>query len=113
MALHITLVMETEEAKMAGGNMKKNGSAYKTKIKRFLEDRKIAFTAFVMEDDFDAAVDYCRKYDIRMPTNINVFKLGIYKAVLECTDIPENVKMAAEQKIAEFRKKLRGGHDGA
>lgn len=93
--------------------MKKNISTYKTKIKEFLKDRKIAFTAFVMEDDFDAAVDYCRKYDIRMPTNINVFKLWIYKAVLECTDIPENVKMAAEQKIAEFRKKLRGGHDGA
>ena len=87
--------------------MKKN--PMKARMKEFLKDRKAAFTAYVMEDDFDAAVDYCRKYGIEMPADIRVFKLGMYKAVFECNDIPEYVKAEAKLKIAELRRKLRGG----
>lgn len=85
--------------------MKKN--PMKARMKEFLKDRKAAFTAFVMEDDFGAAVDYCRKYGVEMPADIRVFKLGMYKAAVECTDIPEYVKVSARLKIAELKRRIR------
>jgi len=87
------------------GNMKKKRDKM---ISQFLKERRAAFTAFVMEDDFDAAVDYARKWGVETPRNINVFKIGMYKAVLDCTDIPEYVKVSAKLKLEALRKKLRG-----
>lgn len=69
--------------------------------KRFLKDRKRAFTAAVVEDDWNAVLMYCRKYGIKPPMEERVLKGGIYKAVQECTDIPDDVKrLAAEKCIA-------------
>lgn len=77
-------------------------------IKKFLEDRKRTVTAYVMKDDFDAAIAYCDRWNIRRPRDIRVFKLGMLKMALSCTDIPEEVKSEAKRKIAEFRKGLEG-----
>ena len=64
-------------------------------FKRFREDRDKAFMAFVMNDDWDAIKKYCADYGVRMQDNPNVMAAGIYKAVQEVTDMPDEVKIKA------------------
>lgn len=67
-------------------------------MKNFVRDRDAAFTAFVMDDDWGAVRDYCVSYGVRMPEDPNVMAAGVYKAVQECTGIPDDVKVRAAMK---------------
>lgn len=71
-------------------------------MKPFVKDRNRAFTAFVMNDDWDAIKDYCINYGIQMPDNPDVMAAGIYKAVQEVTDIPDDVKVKAAIKCMKL-----------
>lgn len=64
----------------------------------FLRDRKKAFLAAVLHEDWDALKRYCRKYGIPIPKDERVMKAGCYKAVQECTDISEDVKVKAAKR---------------
>lgn len=69
---------------------------------RFREDRDKAFTAFVMNDDWDAIKRYCTNYGVAMPDNPDVMAAGIYKAVQEVTDMPDEVKVKAAMKCMKL-----------
>lgn len=64
-------------------------------FRRFREDRDKAFTAFVMSDDWDAINEYCAKYGVKMSNDPVVVAAGVYKAVQEVKDIPDEVKVKA------------------
>ena len=71
-------------------------------MKQFVKDRNAAFTAFVMNDDWNAIIEYCRTYGVRMPDNDKVFAAGVYKAVQEVKNIPDDVKQAAAVKCLKL-----------
>ena len=70
----------------------------KIDIRRFLKDRKKAFTNEVMKDDFEGFKKYCMKYGVPIPKDKRVMKAGVYKAVQECLDIEDDVKQEAMRK---------------
>ena len=70
--------------------------------RRFVIDRDRAFTAAVMEDDWQAVMMYLRKYGMEIPDDERVLKGGIYKAVQECTNIPQDVKKLAAEKCIKM-----------
>ncbi len=71
-------------------------------MKRFLKDRKEAFTKAVMDDNWDCVRVYCNRYDVPIPEDEKIMKAGIYKAVQVCTDIPKEVKDVAVMKCIEL-----------
>lgn len=84
---------------------------------RFIKDRDTAFTKAVMDDDWSAVHKYMKKYGIQKPSSRKVLKGAIYKAVQECTNIPEDVKAAAAVKCLKLGMSPfafmddGGGHD--
>ena len=70
--------------------------------KQFLKDRKKAFTAAIMEDDWEGFKKYCKKYGIPVPREENIMKAGCYKGVQYCTDMPEEVKQEAMMKCLKI-----------
>lgn len=71
-------------------------------FKHFREDRDKAFIAFVMNDDWNAVKKYCTSYGVRMPDNPDVMAAGIYKAVQEVTNIPDEIKNVAAMKCLKL-----------
>ena len=69
---------------------------------QFLKDRKKAFTKAIMDDDWSYVRKYCEKYSVPLPKDDRVMKAGIYKAVQECIDIPDEVKNTAFVKCMEL-----------
>jgi len=69
---------------------------------QFVKDRNTAFTAFVLNDDWEQVKEYCTNYGITMPDNPDVMAAGIYKAVQECTDIPDSVRVKAAVKCMKL-----------
>lgn len=69
---------------------------------RFLRDRRKAFTKAIMDDDWSYVKTYCKKYNVALPEDERVMKAGIYKAVQECIDIPEEVKNTAIEKCLKL-----------
>lgn len=70
--------------------------------RRFVIDRDRAFTAAVVNDDWQAVMMYLRKYGMEIPDNERVLKGSIYKAVQECTNIPQDVKKLAAEKCIKL-----------
>lgn len=68
----------------------------------FVKDRDTAFTDFVMTGSTKKVRAYCKKYGMPIPKNNKVFAAGIYKAVQQCTNIPEEVKEKAFMKCLEL-----------
>lgn len=68
----------------------------------FAQERDKAFIDAVVRDDWTGVKKYCKKYGVPVPKNEKVMKAGIYKAVQECTNIPEDVKGIAMQKCLEL-----------
>lgn len=71
-------------------------------LKKFIKDRKEAFTKAVLEDNWDYVRVYCNRYDVPIPTDEKIMKAGIYKAVQACTDISKEVKDVAFMKCLEL-----------
>lgn len=71
-------------------------------LKQFIKDRDEAFTRFVMNDDWKAVEEYCKKYFVEIPKDKRIAHGGVYKAVQYCTDIPEEVKIKAMKKCIEL-----------
>lgn len=69
---------------------------------QFLKDRKKAFTEAIMNDNWKPFKEYCVKYGIDMVEDETVVKGAVYKAVQECTDIPDSVKEVAMVKCFEL-----------
>lgn len=64
----------------------------------FAEERDKAFIDAVVKDDWTGVKKYSKKYGIPVPKNEKVMKAWVYKAVQECTNIPEDVKEIAMRK---------------
>lgn len=71
-------------------------------MRNFAKERDAAFIEFVKTGETDKVRKYCRKYGVPMPKEPKVFAAGIYKAVQECTNIPEDVKALAMQRCLEI-----------
>jgi phage terminase small subunit len=56
----------------------------------------------VLNDDWELVKEYCTNYGISMPANPDVMAAGIYKAVQECADIPDGVKVKAAMKCMKL-----------
>lgn len=71
-------------------------------FKEFVEDRNRATTAAVMDDDWNAIREYCKKYGTEVPKDETILKAGVYKACQEMTDMPYEVKKVAAQKCIKL-----------
>lgn len=84
-------------------------------MKRFVRDRDEAFIEFVETGSTAKVRKYCWKYGVDMPKDKKVFAAGIYKAVQQCTNIPQKIKDKAFTKCLElgFSPMINfgGGHD--
>ena len=67
-------------------------------LRHFVADRDSAFIKAVMDDDWKAFRMYAFKWGIEVPGNDRIMKAGVYKAVQECTIIPDSVKQVASEK---------------
>ena len=68
----------------------------------FVKERDNAFIHFVKTGRMEKVDAYCKKYGVQLPANPKVKKAGIYKAVMQCTNIPENIKDIAMVKCLEL-----------
>lgn len=73
-----------------------------TDIEKFVKERDEAFIDFVRTDSTKKITKYCKKHGVKIPKDRNVFAAGIYKAVQECMDIPDDVKVLAMQKCMKI-----------
>ena len=71
-------------------------------MREFVADRNKAMIAFVENDDWGAIRDYCITYGVDMSPNPDVMAVGVYKAVQEVTDIPDEVKVKAALKCMKM-----------
>ena len=71
-------------------------------MKEFVKDRDAAFTAFVLNDDWEPVKEYCSTYGVPMPDNPDVMAAGIYKAVQCITNMPDEVKVKAAMKCVKL-----------
>lgn len=67
-------------------------------MRAFVEERNRVFTEFVMTDDLRDVYVFCQKHGVHIPPTVEVLKAAVYKAVQECTDIPDDVKKLAREK---------------
>lgn len=68
----------------------------------FIHERDSAFIDFVETGSTVKVRKYCRKYGVPMPKDKKVFAAGIYKAVQQCTNIPQEIKDKAFTKCLEL-----------
>jgi hypothetical protein len=71
-------------------------------MNRFVHERDSAFIDFVETGSTAKVREYCRKYGVQMPKDEKVFAAGIYKAVQQCTNIPQEIKEKAFVKCLEL-----------
>lgn len=64
-------------------------------MESFVKERNAAFIEAVENDNWEPVIKYCKKYGVEIPESKMVFELSIYKAVQECTNIPERTKLKA------------------
>lgn len=85
-----------------GNKMTKQWQNDDIDMKRFRKDRNDALVDFVLTGNTKKVRAYCKKYGVPIPTNHRIFEAGIYKAVLVCTDISDDVKDTAFRKCIEL-----------
>ena len=71
-------------------------------IAEFVKSRDEAFVSFVKTDDLTKFYAHCKKYGQELPKDEMVIKAGILKAVQECTDISEEIKIKAAMKCIKL-----------
>lgn len=71
-------------------------------ITEMINDRDFAFIEFVKNDNIKPFLCYARKYEIELPSNLDVMAAGIYKAVQVVTTMPKDVKEIAKEKCIKF-----------
>lgn len=67
-------------------------------LKEFVEERNAAFINAVKKDEWEGVKSLAERYGIPLPKNEATMKAGVYKAVHECREIPEDVKAQAAEK---------------
>ena len=68
----------------------------------FVKERDEAFIDFVKTGDLKKVYAFSARYGVNVPEDETVVKVGIYKAVQECTSIPLNIKTKAALKCMEM-----------
>ena len=69
---------------------------------QFAKDRDAAIIDVVMKDNWDTARQFFKKYDMEIPANETVFKMGTYIAAQYCVNIPEEVRVTAMRKCQKM-----------
>lgn len=68
------------------------------RLARYAAERDEALIDFTMNGSTEKLMDFIRRYKLPMPDRKDVLAAGVYKAVQECTMIPEAVKEEARRK---------------
>lgn len=71
-------------------------------IQEYAEDRDAALVAFVNDGDFAHLDRLTEKWGTAPVPHTDVGAAAVYKAVQECTRIPESVKRQAMEKCVEL-----------
>lgn len=71
-------------------------------MNNFIKERNEAFSDAVLKDEWKKLKKYAKKYDVSLPKNKKAMKVGVYKAVQYCTNIPEDVKVTAIVRCLEL-----------
>ena len=71
-------------------------------MRKIAKERDEAFVEAVVNDNWDKVRKYSKKYGVAIPKNKVVMKVGVYKAVQYCKDIPDEIKLQAMQKCLEM-----------
>lgn len=66
-----------------------------TDITVFVKERDAAFIDFVKTGHTKKLKAYCEKYGVEIPKDKEIMAAGVYKAVQQCTSIPEDIKEMA------------------
>ena len=69
-----------------------------TRLNEFVKERDEAFTEAVVNGHWNMVRKFAKKYYGENIPKDKLMKVGVYKAVQYCTDIPEEVKVLAMQK---------------
>lgn len=62
-------------------------------IKKFVKERDDAMLSL----DKEKIVAYCKKYDVPIPENEQVFLAGVYKSILAIKSSPEHLRREANE----------------
>ena len=71
-------------------------------IAEFVKSRDESLVHFVETGSLTKVRQHCRKYGVTMPEDRTVLKLGLLKAVQECTDISDEIKAKAADKALKM-----------
>lgn len=79
------------------------------KIAVFVADRNKCLEEFVLNDNLEGYREHCERWDMIYPKDEIVFKVALYKAVQEVSDLSEEVKQIARSKciILGFNPEMR------
>lgn len=67
-------------------------------LAEFVKSRDEMLVNFVETGSLTKAREHCEKYGVTMPGDEDVLRLGLLKAVQECTNISDEVKAKAAEK---------------
>ena len=69
-------------------------------MKEFVKERDRAFIEYIKTGNKKKLIAYFEKYHIPYPNKEKVLKIAVYKAALQCTNIPEDIKDIARNRLA-------------
>lgn len=74
-------------------------------LEEFMKDRDEAFAS----GDEEKIKEYCRKYDIKIPENEEIFKAGMHKSICNMYLVPDN-KISLEQYEKSYSWLMANGY---
>ncbi len=71
-------------------------------MKEFVKERDMAFIEYIKTGTKKKLLAYFEKYHIPYPNNEKVLEIAVYKAALQCTNIPEDIKNIARTRLTSM-----------
>jgi hypothetical protein len=71
-------------------------------ISEMIIERDFAFFEFVKNNNIKPFLCYAKKYEIELPSSLDVMAAGIYKAVQEVNSMPRDIKEIAKEKCIKL-----------
>lgn len=69
-------------------------------MKEFVKERDMAFIEYIKIGNKKKLIAYFEKYHIPYSNNEKVLEIAVYKAALQCNNIPEDIKNIARTRLA-------------
>lgn len=69
-------------------------------MKEFIKERDMALIEYIKKGNKKKLMGYFEKYHIPYSSNEKIFEIAVYKAALQCNNIPEDIKNIARIRLA-------------